>query len=153
MVIIINNSELRRDRFLRIKERRLEAAKKSLESVAKLSVRSNHDYRPEDVMEITKFLSNELYAVINKFSASSNDRLKYYIQAELEHYAYLRENDKELYDLMKVQAPQLSDFWSFLEKDKKSTIEGSSVDSLKKEIQSLKGDLQEIKKMLQDINE
>jgi len=149
----MKSSEIRRERFLRIKERRLQAVKKTLESVGKLSVRSNHDYRSEDVMEISKFLSKEVYSVINKFSASSNDRLKYYIQAELEHYDYLRENDKELYDLMKTKAPHLSDFWNFLEKDKKTSNENSSLDSLKDEILSLKEDIQDLKYLLQDRND
>ena len=153
MVVIMKGSEVRRERFLRIKERRLLAVKKTLEGVGKLSVRSNHDYRSEDVMEITKFLSKEVYSVINKFSASSNDRLKYYIQAELEHYDYLRQNDKELYELMKTKLPQLSDFWEFLEKDKNPSNEESSLDSLKDEILSLKEDIQSLKYLLQDRND
>ena len=121
MVLVVKKTDERRTRFLRIKDRRLEAAKKSLASVGKLSVRSNHDYKPEDVKEITKFLTRELYSVIRSFSASTEDRMRYYLEAELEHYSYIADQDEELYGLMKKTAPHLADFWNYLD-DKKDTI-------------------------------
>jgi hypothetical protein len=54
---------------------------------------------------------------------------------------------------MKTKLPQLSDFWEFLEKDKNSSNEDSSLGSLKDEILSLKEDIQSLKYLLQDRND
>ena len=153
MVLVVKKTDERRTRFLRIKDRRLEAAKKSLASVGKLSVRSNHDYKPEDVKEITKFLTRELYSVIRSFSASTEDRMRYYLEAELEHYSYIADQDEELYGLMKKTAPHLADFWNYLD-DKKDTInkEKSTVEDLSSQITDLRKELKDIHNLIKEKN-
>ena len=108
----------RRERFLKTKERRIEQLKKSLNGLKKLSVKSNHAYVDEDIKEITSFLTKEIYEVIHQFSTTADNRLKYYIQAEKEHYRFLQENDAELFNLIKNQASHIEDILNQNETDK-----------------------------------
>ena len=108
----------RRERFLKTKERRIEQLKKSLNGLKKLSVKSNHAYVEEDIKEITSFLTKEIYEVIHQFSTTADNRLKYYIQAEKEHYRFLQENDAELFNLIKNQASHIEDILNQNETDK-----------------------------------
>jgi hypothetical protein len=126
----------RRERFLKAKNIRLEKLHKSLESIRKLSIKSNHAYTDEDVEEITKTLSKGIYSVIHKFSSTADNRLKHYLEAEEEHYKYLYENDRELFNLIKLKTPHLVKYFDKIE---------IQVDS---QISSLDGDITKIKESL-----
>lgn len=132
--------EARRERFLKAKSIRLKKLHKSLESIRKLSIKSNHAYTDEDVQEITKTLSKGIYSVIHKFSSTADNRLKYYLEAEEEHYKYLYENDRELFNLIKLNTPHLEKYF-----DK---IESKLDNQLHKQISSIQRDLSEFKDQL-----
>ncbi len=129
----------RRERFLKTKTKRLDQLQKSLNGLKKLSVKSNHAYEEKDIEEITSFLTNEVYEVIHKFSTTADKRLKYYIQAEREHYRFLQENDSELFNLIKNQAPHIGEILS-----------QDNVDESRKEIDSVQ---EEIKRIMDELNQ
>lgn len=108
--------DARRERFIKAKSIRLDKLNKSLESIGKLSIKSNHAYTEEDVEEITKTLSKGIYSVIHKFSSSADNRLKVYLEVEREHYEYLYENDPELFNLIKIKTPHLLKYFDEIEK-------------------------------------
>ena len=97
----------RRERFLKAKKRRLEKVTETLETLRKLSIKSNHAYTEEDVEEIISKLTEEFYKVIHSFSISPTKTLNYYLEAEKQHYSYLSENDPELYSLITSQVPHI----------------------------------------------
>jgi len=97
----------RRERFLKAKKRRLDKATETLETLRKLSIKSNHAYTEGDVEEIISKLTEEFYKVIHSFSISKTKTLNYYLEAEKQHYSYLSENDPELYSLITSQVPHI----------------------------------------------
>ena len=124
----------RRERFLKTKIRRMEQLKKSLNGLKKLSVKSNHAYEEVDVEEITSFLTTEIYEVIHRFSTTADNRLKYYLQVEKDHYRFLQLNDPELFNLIKDHANNIE---SFLKQDNKD-----------QDIKDLETQLKEIKQVI-----
>ena len=118
MDTIIKNKtyDARRERFIKAKSIRLDKLNNSLESIGKLSIKSNHAYTEADVEEITKTLSKGIYSVIHKFSSSADNRLKVYLEVEREHYEYLYENDPELFNLIKIKTPHLLKYFEEIEK-------------------------------------
>ena len=124
----------RRERFLKTKIRRMEQLKKSLNGLKKLSVKSNHAYEEVDVEEITSFLTTEIYEVIHRFSTTADNRLKYYLQVEKDHYRFLQLNDPELFNLIKDHANNIE---IFLKQDNKD-----------QDIKDLETQLKEIKQVI-----
>ena len=149
---LINRSktyEARRERFLKAKSIRLKKLHKSLESIRKLSIKSNHAYTDEDVGEITKTLSRGIYSVIHKFSSSADNRLKYYLEAEEEHYKYLYENDRELFNLIKLQTPHLEKYFDKIESQNDNHID-KQISSLRREISEFQDKLRLMQDHLDD---
>lgn len=67
-------AETRRDRFLRLANQRVNRALKTLSLIGNLSVRSNYDYREDDVRVIFKALEDELKAVKARFDNAPSKR-------------------------------------------------------------------------------
>ncbi len=95
----------RRVNFLKLKDRYISRAAKSLESVGKLSNPSNNYYLLEEQAEIVVALARMLYQTIDKFPAP--EKWIWYIRAELEHYAYLEEKDPKFFDNLPEQIKDL----------------------------------------------
>ena len=112
----------------------MEQLKKSLNGLKKLSVKSNHAYEEVDVEEITSFLTTEIYEVIHRFSTTADNRLKYYLQVEKDHYRFLQLNDPELFNLIKDHANNIE---IFLKQDNKD-----------QDIKDLETQLKEIKQVI-----
>lgn len=144
--------EARRERFLKAKSIRLEKLHKSLESIGKLSIKSNHAYTDEDVREITKKLSRGIYSVIHKFSSTADNRLKYYLEAEEEHYKYLYENDRELFNLIKLQTPHLEKYFDKIESKNDNQID-KQISCLQKDINEFKDQLRFIQDYLDNLDD
>ena len=136
----------RRERFLKTKTKRLDQLQKSLNGLKKLSVKSNHAYEEKDIEEITSFLTNEVYEVIHKFSTTADKRLKYYIQAEREHYRFLQENDSELFNLIKNQASHIGEILSQDNVDEST----KGADSVQEEIKQIMDELNQFKELLKN---
>ena len=65
-----STTESRRDRFIRLANRRVNAAIKSIQLVSNLSNRANYEYTAEDVAQITKALEKEVRELRGRFGAS-----------------------------------------------------------------------------------
>ena len=133
--------DARRERFLKAKKRRLDKATETLETLRKLSIRSNHAYTEEDVEDIISKLTEEFYKVIHSFSISPTKTLNYYLEAEKQHYSYLSKNDPELYNIITSQVPHIE---NLIEND---TISKKDLDSLTK---NLNTKLDELQRMLKE---
>ncbi len=142
----------RRERFINTKERRIDQLKKALDGLKKLSVKSNHAYVEEDIEEITSFLTNEIYAVIHQFSTTADKRLKYYIQAEKEHYRFLQENDTELFNLIKNQASHIEDILNQNDTDKGIKELESSVEQIKQTVLQNLDSINQLKELFERQN-
>ena len=90
---------------MKLKDRYISRAAKSLESVGKLSNPSNNYYLLEEQAEIVEALARMLYQTIDKFPAT--EKWIWYITAELEHYAYLSEKDPKFFDNLPEQIKDL----------------------------------------------
>ena len=90
---------------MKLKDRYISRAAKSLESVGKLSNPSNNYYLLEEQAEIVVALARMLYQTIDKFPAP--EKWIWYIRAELEHYAYLEEKDPKFFDNLPEQIKDL----------------------------------------------
>ena len=97
----------RRVNFLKLKDRYLSRAAKSLESVGKLSNPSNNFYLVDEQAEIVEALSRMLYQTIDKFP--SPDKWIWYMRAEQEHYAYLSKKDPKFFDNLPQHVKDLVD--------------------------------------------
>lgn len=64
----------RRERFLRVGERRINNALKAIKLVGNLSDKSNYEYEKSDVNQIERALKDELVQALSRFS--SNKRAK-----------------------------------------------------------------------------
>ena len=62
--------ESRRDRFVRLANKRVNTAIKAIQLVSNLSNRANYDYTPEDVAQITKALEKETRDLRMRFATS-----------------------------------------------------------------------------------
>jgi len=58
----------RRERFLRVGERRINNALKAIKLVGNLSDKSNYDYDQSDISQIEKALKEELNNSLSRFS-------------------------------------------------------------------------------------
>lgn len=132
--------DARRERFLKAKKRRLDKATETLETLRKLSIRSNHAYTEEDVEDIISKLTEEFYKVIHSFSISPTKTLNYYLEAEKQHYSYLSKNDPELYNIITSQVPHIE---NLVEND---TISKKDLDSLTKNLNTKLDELQSMLK-------
>ena len=62
--------ESRRSRFVRLANKRVNAAIKTIRLVSNLSNRTNYEYTADDVAQITKALEKELRELRSRFSQS-----------------------------------------------------------------------------------
>jgi hypothetical protein len=65
-----NKRESRRARFVRLANKRVNAAIKAISLVGNLSNRANYDYTPEDAAAIVKALEKELRELRSRFGSS-----------------------------------------------------------------------------------
>ena len=95
----------RRVNFLKLKDRYLSRTAKSLESVARLTNSNNNKYELEELEEIVKAITRMMYETIHQFP--SEDKLDWYIVAELEHYEFLRIKDPDSYNSLSERVKRL----------------------------------------------
>mgnify|MGYP001269847349 CR=1 FL=1 len=57
----------RRERFIRVGERRVNGALKSISLIGNLANKSNYEYSPSEIKKIEKVLKNELSNMVEKF--------------------------------------------------------------------------------------
>jgi len=96
----------RRQNFLKLKDRYLQRTEASLKSVSKLSNPNNNIYKEEEQAEIVRILTKLLYKTIDQFP--SKNKWHYYMQAELEHYSYLKVSDPDFYETIVTNAPHIN---------------------------------------------
>ena len=100
----IEKKESRSDKFKRLSDDRLDKAKWSIQSIGKLSDRSNYAYEEEEVNKILAELMFELKLAMSKFGKGSvEDRFKRYIDIDFKQIKATEETDPELYDYIMKQ--------------------------------------------------
>ena len=95
----------RRVNFLKLRERYLSRTAKSLESVARLTNINNNKYELEELEEIVKAITRMMYETIDQFP--SEDKISWYLLAELEHYEFLRIKDPDTFNSLSERVKRL----------------------------------------------
>ena len=107
---------IRRERFLRVKERRLENALAAIESLENLSNKTNYEFNQTEVDEMYGLLLAQLKNVFASFFSNSDK----------EKYEQLIRADQLQYELLKTTEPGV---YSFIERDIETTSPGESAKS------------------------
>ena len=66
---------IRRERFIKVGERRVNNALKAINLIGNLSNKANYEYSSAEIKKIEKVLKDELFSTMEKFN-SSNKNLK-----------------------------------------------------------------------------
>ena len=93
----------RRERFKRLYPRRLENAVWNIQSIGKLSARTNYIYENKEVDEILLTLIFEIKAVMIKFGLSSTDMSPVFKTEEIENVPFKKEKDELIKKLDEIQ--------------------------------------------------
>lgn len=91
----------RKERFLRVSKNRLERALAAIESIEKLSNKSNYDYEESDINNISGRLMAKVKLVMSSFgSYSAVERFERLVEQDQLQYRLLKESDPEVYKLV-----------------------------------------------------
>ena len=93
----------RRERFKRLYPRRLENAVWNIQSIGKLSARTNYIYENKEVDEILLTLILEIKAVMIKFGLGSTDMGPVFKTEEKQHVSFKAEKDALIKKLDEIQ--------------------------------------------------
>ena len=95
-------STTRRKRFLNLSAKRLRNAVYTINSIGKLAVRSNYDYKDQEVWDIVSALVWEVKDLLLKFSINVpvEERLNRLLRLDREQLAAIKISDPELYELI-----------------------------------------------------
>jgi len=93
----------RRERFKRLYPRRLENAVWNIQSIGKLSARTNYIYENKEVDEILLTLILEIKAVMIKFGLGSTDMSPVFKTEEKKHATFKEEKDELIKKLDEIQ--------------------------------------------------
>ena len=92
---------IRKERFLRVSKNRLERALAAIESIEKLSNKSNYDYEESDINNISGRLMAKVKLAMSSFgSYSSVERFERLVEQDQLQYRLLKESDPEVYKLV-----------------------------------------------------
>tara|TARA_B100000524_G_scaffold348381_1_gene252740 strand:- start:4944 stop:5174 length:231 start_codon:yes stop_codon:yes gene_type:complete len=67
---------IRRERFIKVGERRVNNALKAINLIGNLSNKANYEYSSAEIKKIEKVLKDELFSTMEKFNSSNNKNLK-----------------------------------------------------------------------------
>ncbi|MAZ25121.1 MAG: hypothetical protein CMK41_04990 [Porticoccaceae bacterium] len=67
---------IRRERFIKVGERRVNNAIKAINLIGNLSNKANYEYSSAEIKKIEKVLKDELFSTMEKFNSSNNKNLK-----------------------------------------------------------------------------
>ena len=95
-------SNSRRERFKKLSKKRLQNAVFTINSIGKLAVRSNYDYKDQEVWDIVSALVWEVKDLLLKFSINVpvEERLNRLLRLDREQLAAIKISDPELYELI-----------------------------------------------------
>ena len=95
-------SKSRRERFKKLSKKRLQNAVFTINSIGKLAVRSNYDYKDQEVWDIVSALVWEVKDLLLKFSINVpvEERLNRLLRLDREQLAAIKISDPELYELI-----------------------------------------------------
>ena len=95
-------SKSRRERFKNLSKKRLQNAVFTINSIGKLAVRSNYDYKDQEVWDIVSALVWEVKDLLLKFSINVpvEERLNRLLRLDREQLAAIKISDPELYELI-----------------------------------------------------
>ena len=89
---------IRRERFLRVKERRVLNALTAIESLENLSNKTNYDFSQKEIDEMYGILLAKLKDVFASFfSSSSKEKFWQLVRSDEIQYEQIKKNDPELY--------------------------------------------------------
>ena len=89
---------IRRDRFLKLSEKRLNKALAAIDSIENLSNKSNYDYEVDEINDMAGRLMARVKFVMSSFgSATAQDRFNRLIEQDVLQYQLLEREDPDVY--------------------------------------------------------
>ena len=142
------NSEERRERFIRVSQKRVKRAITAIESVNALTG-NNYKYGNDEIVSIFTSLYAALdtgWLTISLKGISNEEKISFLLEREISQYENIKAIDPDLYKDLKHKLPSYVS--NFIEDKKSVKNERTKVKNLDKEIDDLRDDLSEIKKQI-----
>tara|TARA_B100000035_G_C20964762_1_gene538239 strand:- start:33 stop:503 length:471 start_codon:yes stop_codon:yes gene_type:complete len=142
------NSDERRERFIRVSQRRVKKAISSIESVNALTG-NNYKYENDEIVSIFTSLYAALdtgWLTISLKGISNKEKVSFLLEREISQYENIKALDPDLYEDLKLKLPSYVS--NFIEDKNSVKNERTKVKNLDKEIDDLRNDLSEIKKQI-----
>jgi hypothetical protein len=81
-VLTVEHEKTKRDRFVRIAERRVDKTLEDLESIGKCANRRNYQYTDEDIRKIFGALEKKLKETKNLFTSSGSKKKRFTLETK-----------------------------------------------------------------------
>tara|TARA_S200000501_G_C20842906_1_gene752432 strand:+ start:863 stop:1564 length:702 start_codon:yes stop_codon:yes gene_type:complete len=143
---------IRRERFLRVKERRVENALAAIESLENLSNKTNYEFNQTEVDEMYGLLLAQLKNVFASFfSNSDKEKYEQLIRADQLQYELLKTTEPGVYSFIERDIETASPRESTKSEDIKNIIRASRAKFTEqaKQIESLKTKLMSLEKIVE----
>jgi len=142
-------NSIRRERFLRVSQNRLERALTALDAIEKLANKSNYDYTLQEVNSMSGQLMVKVKLVMSSFgSGSAAQRFQRLVEQDRLQYRLLRDSDPEVYELVSSVVDKnnpIKDAYdsiqTSLEKNDQETVTSTTVDEILSKFKILFDDL------------
>ena len=103
-----NKKENRRDRFLRLKQKREDGIVNELKKLGRLSVRSNYQYEQDEIDKLSFLLINLVKQTMALFGTNSTkERYEKLLQMDVLEFRSIEENDPQLFEYIKNNRPDM----------------------------------------------
>jgi len=100
--------ENRRDRFLRLKEKREDAIENELKKLGRLSVQSNYQYEQDEIDKLSFLLINLVKQTMALFGTNSTkERYERLLQMDVLEFQSIEKNDPQLFEYIKSNRPDM----------------------------------------------
>ena len=80
--LVWDMDDLRKERFVRVAERRVNKLLRDFDSLGKCANRKNYDYSPDEVRKIFLVLERKLKVIRSLYESSSEDKRGFTLRAE-----------------------------------------------------------------------
>ena len=103
-----NKKENRRERFLRLKQKREDGIVNEFKKLGRLSVRSNYQYEQDEIDKLSFLLINLVKQTMALFGTNSTkERYEKLLQMDVLEFRSIEKNDPQLFEYIKNNRPDM----------------------------------------------
>ena len=143
------NNDERRERFLRVSQKRVKKAEDAIRSINALTG-NNYKYEDDEIISIFTSLYAALdtgWLTISLRGISNEEKIRFLLEREISQYENIKSLDISLYKDLKMKLPSYVS--NFIEdKSSEMDIDKKEIQNLEKEINELRNDLTAVKKQI-----